>query len=533
MRKNFILFSIITLLLTGIGGYFYTWFLWTLVFSAPVILVGIYDLFQPKHTIRRNFPVIGNFRYLFEAIRPEINQYFVESNTDGVPFSREQRSLVYQRSKKTLDTLPFGTQRNVYEIGFEWLNHSLLPVHVDPLSLRVQVGSADCPKPYSASILNISAMSYGALSSKATLALNGGAKDGNFAHNTGEGGISPHHQKNGGDLIWQIGAGYFGCRTQSGDFDSEKFVAKAQLDCVKMIEVKLSQGAKPGHGGILPAAKVNKEVAEIRGVPVGKEIISPAAHRSFSTPVGLLEFIRQLQELSQKPVDFKMCLGKRREFLAICKAIQKTGIKPDFITIDGGEGGTGASPLEFANHIGSPLTEALVFVHNALVGFGVRDEVRVIAAGKVTSGFGIIKRLALGADMIYSARAFMLSLGCIQALRCHNNTCPTGVATQDPALVAGLCVEDKRNRVRTFHHETVESTAEMMGAMGVANSFDLRPWHLMRRISPMEVKHYGELYDYLNPGDLLKSEIPKSYKRAFQAADADSFRHSGIEVLNT
>ena len=526
MRRYFILGSIITLLFTGICGFFYTWFLWTLLLSVPIILIGTYDLFQTKHTIRRNFPIIGNFRYLFETIRPEVNQYFIESNTDGEPFNREQRSLVYQRAKNTLDTLPFGTQRNLYDIGFEWVNHSLHPTHVDPLSLRVRIGGLNCPKPYDASLLNISAMSYGALSSRAILALNGGARDGGFAHNTGEGGISPYHKKNGGDLIWQIGTGYFGCRTEAGDFDPEKFAAKSQLDCVKMIEVKLSQGAKPGHGGILPAAKVDKEVAEIRGVPPGKEVISPPAHRVFSTPVGLLEFIKQLQELSQKPVGFKICLGKRREFLAICKAIHKTGIKPDFITVDGGEGGTGAAPLEFSNHIGSPLTEALIFVHNSLVGFGVRDEVRIVAAGKITSGFGIIKRLALGADIVYSARAFLLSLGCIQALRCHNNTCPTGIATQDSDLVAGLCVGDKRNRVRTFHRETIKSVADMMGAMGIEKSSELRPWHLMKRVSCVEIKHYGELYDYLNCGDLLRPEVPKSYRRAFQAASVDSFRHS-------
>lgn len=530
MRREFVIGCIVTLVLIGVGSYYHPWVMWTLVFVAPIVVVGTHDLMQTKHTIRRNFPVVGNFRYLFEAIRPEINQYFVESNTDGVPFSREQRSLVYQRAKGTLDTLPFGTQRDVYEVGFEWLNHSLHPVRVDPLSLKVRVGGPDCPQPYEASLMNVSAMSYGALSSRAVLALNGGAKDGGFAHNTGEGGISPYHLEPGGDLIWQIGTGYFGCRTKDGRFDPDKFAEKSKIPNVKMIEIKLSQGAKPGHGGILPAAKVNKEVAEIRGVPLGKDVNSPPAHSAFTTPVELLQFVKTLKDLSGKPVGFKMCLGKRREFLAICKAMHKLGVTPDFITVDGGEGGTGAAPLEFSNHIGTPLTEALIFVHNALIGFGVRERVKIVAAGKITSGFGIVKRLSLGADIIYSARGFMMALGCIQALRCHNNTCPTGVATQDSNLVAGLSVSNKRKRVTEFHRETLESAAEIMGAMGVEKSSDLRPWHLMRRISPMEVRHYGELYEYLKPGDLLKSEVPKSYQRAYKAANADSFRHSSPEV---
>ncbi|MCB0365040.1 MAG: FMN-binding glutamate synthase family protein [Bdellovibrionaceae bacterium] len=531
MRREFIIGLLAVIALLCVGAYYYPPTLWSLVFLGPIILIGVNDFFQTKHTIRRNFPIVGNFRYLFEAIRPEINQYFVESNTDGVPFSREQRSLVYQRSKGTLDTLPFGTQRDVYEVGFEWLNHSLHPVHVNPESLRVKVGGPDCTQPYLASVMNISAMSYGALSSNAVLSLNGGARDGGFAHNTGEGGMSSYHLKNGGDLIWQIGTGYFGCRSGDGRFNPDKFAEKAKGPSIKMIEIKLSQGAKPGHGGILPAAKVTPEISKIREVPMGQDVLSPPAHSAFGTPLEMLQFIKQLRELSGgKPVGFKLCLGKRREFLAICKAMHKTGITPDFITVDGAEGGTGAAPLEFSNHIGTPLVEALIFVHNSLVGFNLRDRVRVIAAGKVTSGFGIVKRLALGADMVYSARAFMMSLGCIQALRCHNNSCPTGVATQDRNLASGLHVPDKRHRVATFHKETIESAAEILGAMGVEKTEDLRPWHLMRRISPMEVKHYGELYEYLNPGDLLRAELPVTYKRACQAASPDSFRHSGAEI---
>lgn len=531
MRREFVIGVVIITVGVAIAAPFYPHVLWSLILFGPIIAIGLVDFFQVKHSIRRNFPVLGNFRYVFEAIRPEINQYFVESNTDGVPFSREERSLVYQRAKGTLDTLPFGTQRNVYEVGYEWLCHSLHPIHIDPKSLRVTVGGPDCQQPYSASVLNISAMSYGALSANAVKALNGGAKDDGFYHNTGEGGLSPYHLENGGDVVWQFGTGYFGCRADDGTFSESKFAERARLPQVKMIEIKLSQGAKPGHGGILPAAKVTKEISEIRGVPMGKDVISPPAHTAFSTPIELMKFIKKLRELSGgKPIGFKLCIGKRREFLALCKAMHQTGISPDFITVDGAEGGTGAAPLEFSNHIGTPLTEGLIFVHNALVGFDLRQRIRVIASGKVTSGFEIVKRLAMGADMVNSARGFMLSLGCIQALRCNNNTCPTGVATQDPSLAAGLFVPDKRHRVATFHRETVKSAAEIMGAMSVAKTSDLRPWNLMRRVSATEVKHYGELYEYLRPGDLLGSHGTNSYTRACQAAVADSFHASGAEI---
>ena len=525
MRRKFIIGVVAVLLLVFGLSLIYPKSLWSLVVLGPLIILGLWDFFQTKHAVLRNFPIIGHFRYFFEMIRPEINQYFIESNTDGVPFSREQRSVVYQRAKKVLDTLPFGTQKDVYEVGYEWVNHSLKPVHVDPKDLRISVGGPQCKKPYSASILNISAMSFGALSKNAVMALNQGAELDGFAHNTGEGGISKYHQQ-GGDLIWQIGTGYFGCRTEDGRFCPKQFAEKAALDEVKMIELKLSQGAKPGHGGILPAAKITKEISEIRSVPMGKDVNSPPYHKEFSSPIGLMEFIQKLRDLSGgKPVGFKLCVGKRREFFAICKAINKTGIYPDFIVVDGGEGGTGAAPLEFSNHIGTPLIAALVLVHNALVGFSLRDKIRIFSSGKIASGFGVVKQLCLGADACYSARAMMMALGCIQALRCNSNHCPVGVTTHDPELVDGLVVSDKKIRVANYHRETIESVAEIIGAMGIKNVDDLRRWHIMRRVGPNEVKHYGEIYDFLNRGELLKEPLPKAYARACEAAVAESFDH--------
>jgi glutamate synthase domain-containing protein 2 len=488
------------------------------------IIMGLLDAFQSKHTIRRNFPILGNMRYLLEKIRPEINQYFIESNTNGAPFNRLQRSLVYQRAKDEVSTLPFGTQMDVYETGYEWVSHSLLPVHIDPASLRVTVGGKDCKKPYNASIFNISAMSYGSLSKNAVLALNGGAKDGGFAHNTGEGGLSPYHLKPGGDIIWQIGTGYFGCRTAEGQFSAEMFSQNAQKDNVKMIEIKLSQGAKPGHGGILPAAKVTPEISLIRNVPMGKDVLSPPQHSAFKTPIEMMHFIQKLRELSGgKPIGFKLCLGKQYEFMAICKAMIKTNIFPDFITVDGAEGGTGAAPQEFSNNIGVPGVEGLVFVHNCLKGFGIRDQIKIIYSGKVTSGFDLVNKIAVGADMLNSARAMMIAIGCIQALRCNTNDCPTGVATQEKHLVAGLHIGDKRQRVTSFHKKTIESAAEIMGAMGIDNLEKLKPRHVYRRISPSQVLSYEKIYEYLKMGELLKEFAPDSYQAAFVNSSAESF----------
>ncbi|TDI86233.1 MAG: FMN-binding glutamate synthase family protein [Caldithrix sp.] len=527
MRRYFTLGSVFIVLLNGVIAAFYPPVLWSMVVFTPLLMLGFYDLLQKKHAVLRNFPLIGHFRYIAEAIRPEISQYFIESDTNGVPFNREQRSIVYQRAKKVRDTVPFGTKKDVYQVGYEWVNHSIKPMHLEPKDLRAVVGESNCKQPYSASRLNISAMSFGSLSKNAVIALNQGAKMGNFAHNTGEGGISPYHLQGDGDLIWQIGTGYFGCRTRDGKFCPETFTDRVNLPSVKMIEVKLSQGAKPGHGGILPAAKLTKEIAEIRGVPMGKDVLSPPAHSVFSTPVELLEFVARLRELSDgKPVGFKLCVGKRREFLAICKAMVKTNITPDFISVDGGEGGTGAAPLEFADHIGAPLVESLIFVHNALTGFSLRRNVRVIASGKVTTGFGMVKCLALGADMCNSARGMMMALGCIQALRCNSNHCPVGVTTHNPQLVAGLVPEDKDKKVANFQQELVKSVCEIMGAMGIADPDHLHPWHIIRRTSPTEIKHYGEIYEFLKDGDLLKENLPTSYERACRAASADTFEHT-------
>ena len=500
--------------------------LWPWLIFGPLIALGIGDLIQKKQAIRRNFPVLGHMRYFLEMIRPEIYQYFIESETEGVPFDRENRSLIYQRAKNVRDTTPFGTKLDVYAPGYEWVNHSLMARHVDGSDMRVMVGGPDCKQPYSCSLLNISAMSFGSLSMNAILALSGGAKQGGFAHNTGEGGLSPYHLEGGGDLIWQVGTGYFSCRDAAGNFSPSLFAQRAATPNVKMIEIKLSQGAKPGHGGILPAAKVTAEIAAIRGVPMGQDVLSPPTHSTFSTPIGLLEFVKQLRDLSGgKPIGFKLCVGKRREFLAICKAMVKTGITPDFITVDGGEGGTGAAPLEFSNHIGAPMVEGLIFVHNALVGYSLRSKIRILCSGKASSGFSLLKRLAIGADVVMSARAMMMSIGCIQALKCNSNHCPVGVATQEKQLMAGLDPTDKANRAASFHKLTINSLAEMIGALGLHSAQQLRPWHLMHRISANETKHYGELYRFLRDGELLAENLPPDYARACNTASAETFGH--------
>ncbi len=509
--------------LTYLGGP--VW-LGLLVIHIPLVLVGLADMRQTKRAILRNYPLVGHARYAFEAIRPEIQQYFVEQNLEGRPLNREERSVVYARAKQQLSTLPFGTHKDVYEIGYEWMNHSIVPKDKAKEQPRVTIGGKHCKQPYSASVLNISAMSFGSMSANAIRSLNGGAKAGGFFHNTGEGSVSAHHLAPGGDLCWQIGTGYFGCRDDNGDFDPQRFEAKATLDNVKLVEIKLSQGAKPGKGGILPKEKITPEIAEIRHVPMDQDVISPAYHKRFSTPIGLLEFVQELRDLSGgKPVGFKLCVGKRREFFAICKAMLETGITPDFITVDGGEGGTGAAPLEFSNSVGSPLVEGLVTVHNALVGFGLRDEIKIIASGRVMTAFGMAKRLAIGADICNAARAFMLSLGCIQALRCNMNDCPTGVATQDPRLVKGLVVSDKTERVHKFHYQTVKTLMELLAAAGLEHPDQLRPWHILRRTTQFEVHHYGEMFHYLNPGELLTEPLPKNYARAVHAASAHTFGH--------
>lgn len=496
---------------------------WSLLVVGPLLLLGIRDSLQRKHTVLRNFPVIGHLRYFLEMVRPEIQQYFVESNIDAFPIEREFRSIVYQRAKGELDTRPFGTQRDVYRIGYEWASHSVAARPAVDEAPRVRIGCADCRQPYSASILNISALSFGAISKNAVRALNRGARKGGFAHNTGEGGISSYHLEAGGDLIWQIGTGYFGCRTPDGGFDATRFREQARQESVRMIELKLSQGAKPGYGGVLPGVKVNREVAAIRGIRVGETIVSPPGHSAFDTPVGLLEFVARLRELADgKPVGFKLCIGRRSDFFAICKAMLETKITPDFISVDGGEGGTGAAPLEFTNSLGMPARDAWIFVHSALRGVALRDDIRIIASGKILTGFHIIRAFALGADLCATARGMMLALGCIQSLRCNTNHCPTGVTTHKPSLVYGLDVSDKAERVYRYHRETVHSALELLGAMGLDRLDDVRPHHIFRRVDDLRVRHFGELYDFLEPGQLLDNrDVPEGMRDEWRMSRPD------------
>ncbi len=523
------LFATLFLAIAAVAPFWHP-ILWALVGLIPLYALGVVDTLQREHAILRNFPILGHFRYLFELIRPEIQQYFIETNTDGAPLNREVRSVAYQRAKGDLQTLPFGTQRDVYAPGYEWIDHSLLAQAPPQHEVRIRIGGERCKLPYDASLLNISAMSFGALSSAAVLALNDGAKRGGFCHNTGEGGISAYHLKHGGDLCWQVGTGYFGARNSRGEFDGAKFADNAARPTVKMIELKLSQGAKPGHGGILPAAKITDEIAEIRGVGKGQDIVSPPRHSAFSGPIELLELIERLRELSGgKPVGFKLCLGIPTDFISIAKAMVESECLPDFITVDGGEGGTGAAPLEFSNSVGAPLFDGLVFVHNVLTGFGVRDRIRLIASGKTVTGFDIAARLAAGADLVASARAFLLSLGCIQVLRCHSNHCPTGIATQRPDLVRGLVPSAKAERVMRFHAQTVHAFYELLGAAGLSHPDDLRPWHIHRRVSQTEVKNYAQIYTYLNPGELLHEPAPKGWRELMAASDPHSFAPVGRE----
>jgi len=498
--------------------------LWVLLLSA-LVLVGISDLQQTHHAILRNYPIIGHLRFLLEFIRPELRQYFIEGDSEAVPFSRAQRSLVYARAKGDSDKRPFGTQLDVREVGYEWLTHSISPSVIETHDFRVLVGGPQCKHPYDISLFNVSAMSFGALSANAIMALNLGAKKGGFAHDTGEGSISRYHREHGGDLIWEIGSGYFGCRNEDGTFSPERFVQNALSPQVKMIEIKLSQGAKPGHGGVLPGPKVTPEIAEARGVPVGVDCVSPAAHSSFSNPIELLQFVQKLRELSEgKPVGFKLCIGHPWEWFGIAKAMQKTGIYPDFIVVDGSEGGTGAAPVEFTDHMGMPMLEGLRLVHNTLVGLKLRKQIRLGASGKIISGFDVMRTLALGADWCNSARGFMFALGCIQAQTCHTGNCPTGVTTQDPKRQIALVVPSKADRVRNFHRQTLESVQEMLQATGLSAPSDLRLNHIMRRVSEHEVQNLSDLIMSVKGGALLEpQELEGLFAKYWQAASPDSF----------
>ncbi|MEZ5438183.1 MAG: FMN-binding glutamate synthase family protein [Lysobacteraceae bacterium] len=495
------------------------------VVTGFLSLVGLRDVFQPSHAINRNYPILVHFRYFFEMIRPEIRQYFVEADSDELPYSRVQRSIIYQRAKDTLDKRPFGTQLDVYAPRYEWINHSVAPGEPASHDFRVQIGGSDCKHPYSASVFNISAMSFGSLSANAILALNAGAKRGGFYHDTGEGSISRHHLKHGGDLVWEIGSGYFGCRADNGGFDAGKFTENAQRESVRMIEIKLSQGAKPGHGGVLPGAKVSPEIAEARGIPVGQDCLSPAHHTAFSTPIQLLEFVASLREMSGgKPTGFKLAIGHPWEWFAIAKAMQKTGILPDFIVVDGGEGGTGAAPLEFSNHVGAPLVEALVLVHNTLVGLNLRGKVHVGAAGKVVTAFDIARTIALGADWCNAARGFMFALGCIQSQHCHTDKCPSGVATQNPWRQRAIVVPDKAERVFHFHQNTLKALKELLAAAGLQHPNELGPEHIIQRVSSSEVRSLAALQHWVKPGELLDGESDHPVFKVFwHNADPETF----------
>lgn len=502
-----------------VGGSFWVFFI-----SIPLTVLGLYDLLLSPHTLNRLYPLAAYIRYAMEYIRPEIRQYFIASNTEEQPFTREQRSLVYQRAKRERDTLPFGTQHALLESGYLSAMHSLNPKKVKEEYHRVLVGGPDCKQPYSASRFNISAMSFGALSANAILALNKGAKLGNFAHNTGEGAISPYHEQGGGDLIWQIGTAYFGCRQEDGTFDELAFAKQSVQKQIKMIEIKLSQGAKPSHGGILPAAKITPEIARIRGIPLNQPCLSPATHNSFDSPISLLMFVKKLRQLSGgKPVGFKLCIGKKQEFMAICKAMLELNIMPDFITVDGAEGGTGAAPLEFSNRLGTPCLEATYFVHNCLVGCNLREKIKIMCAGKTASGFELLQKLAVGADIVNAARTMMMALGCIQARSCNTNHCPTGIATQDESRSKALNVTAKHLRVANYQHATVEACMELIGAMGLDNPKDVQASHLFKRMGSQTTMSYDQIYPALSTGELLSKNVNSYYAIDWHKADSRLF----------
>ncbi len=517
--------SLFLLLFFSLVSYFWLPILWGLILIVPLIFLGIYDILQKRSNILRNYPVWGHWRYLLLLMRPQIQAYFIETEWGGKPFSHSQRFLVYNRANQAVDTIPFGTQLDVHAPGYEWVNPSLAPQTPDmETSTRLMIGGPQCKQPYHASRFNISAMSFGALSSEAIRALNRGAKLGHFHHDTGEGGLSCHHLVEGGDLVWEIGTGYFGCRTADGHFDPEKFKQQACHPHVKMLEIKLSQGAKPSHGAILPQAKMTHEIAKARGVPIDQDCISPPTHSAFSTPLELLAFVQQLRDLSEgKPVGFKLCMGIPTEFMAICKAMLKTSIYPDFIVIDGSEGGTGAAPLEFSNYVGMPLNEGLILAYNCLVGAGLKKQIRLIASGKIITGFDLLTKLALGADALNSARGMLFALGCVQSRRCHLNTCPTGITTQDPQRRYAIDVQEKSIRVKHFHAETLKEFLSLLGAAGFNTPEALHPSVIHRRISKEKALTYDQIFTYLNEGDLLHHRAPQAFQENWEAARADTF----------
>jgi glutamate synthase domain-containing protein 2 len=518
---------LLTILFTVLTIVHSIWWLFGVVPVALLVIVGVYDYLQPRHSILRNYPIVGHMRFMLEDAGPELHQYLVENDIEGRPFDRDTRSLMYQRAKSVPDKKPFGTELDVYADGYTFMMHSVAPrpMAENPVEqLRITVGGEQCSQPYSLSVLNISAMSFGALGAAAVKAMNTGAKMGNFAHDTGEGGLSKHHLEPGGDVIWQIGTGYFGCRTEDGDFSPELFQKNAAHDQVKMIEIKVSQGAKPGHGGILPGAKVTEEIAEARIVPVGKDVFSPTYHKAFSTPLEMMAFIRQLRELSGgKPVGFKICIGNPVEFMSMVKAMIATDTYPDFIVVDGAEGGTGAAPLEFSDSLGTPLVEGLLLVQNTLVSAGIRHRIRLGASGKLVSASAMARAMALGADWCNTARGFMFAVGCIQSQRCHTNKCPVGVTTQDPKLQRALVVPDKATRVYQFHKNTVHALAEMIAAMGLDHPSQLSPSIMVKRTSHSVVQSFEEIYPYFSPNAFIEGTAPERFQRLWDAASPEVF----------
>lgn len=500
---------------------------WVLLVLAPLTLVAIYDFLQGNHTLRRNYPLAARIRWIMEDLRPFFQAYVVEGDLEGRPFSHQERALVYARAKGDLDSHPMGTELNVYSEEYEWLSHSIAPNSSAPDEWRLPIGGPDCSQPYSSSLLNISAMSFGSLSARAIEALNKGAALGSFAHDTGEGSISRYHRSGGGDLIWELGSGYFGARAKDGSFDPEQFKDQAADDQVKMIEIKLSQGAKPGHGGVLPGGKVTEEIAEARGVPVGETVYSPASHSTFSTPIEMLEWIAELRELAGgKPTGIKLCVGQPHEVMAIGKAMLETRITPDFIVVDGAEGGTGAAPLELSNSVGMPLREGTIWVRNMLVGTGLKDRVKIGTSGKIHSGAQMAKAFALGADWCNAARPFMFALGCVQSMQCHTGHCPTGVATQIAWRQRGLMVEDKAPRVARFQQQTLHSLREITVAMGLDSPWQIEARDMRERVNGVRSDAVSQVYRFLDPGALIDRDPDGAIGQAWRTARADSFRRT-------
>ncbi|MDU0352753.1 FMN-binding glutamate synthase family protein [Paraglaciecola aquimarina] len=533
MRVAFVRTIAATWLLIFVLSFTWPGILWALLVVLPITAIGFYDMYQTRHALWRTFPLVGRGRWVMEFLRPFLRQYFFESETDGVPINRMNRSVIYQRAKGQQDTIPYGTKVDTQRVGYEWIGHSMAAIHLDHNAIepRVKIGGKDCTRPYEASIFNISAMSFGSLSANAILALNKGAKMGGFYHNTGEGSVSPYHLQHGGDLVWQIGTGYFGCRDVRGKFSAERFAEIATKDNIKMIEIKLSQGAKPGHGGILPADKNSLEIAQIRHVVPGTTVDSPPAHSVFKTPLEMMDFIQQLRQLSGgKPIGFKLAVGRKSEFIALCKAMVETNVRPDFITVDGGEGGTGAAPLEYSNSVGMPLREAIVFISDVLTGFNLRKDIKIIASGKAFTGFDIVRNLSLGADLCNSARGMMMALGCVQSLVCNNNECPTGIATQNPVLAAGIVVNDKASRIAKYQKETVRATMDLVASAGLRDPNQITRSHIFRRVSETEIKRLDQIYIGLVEGCLLTDEYPDRFAHEMKESSSQCFMPTNFVV---